>query len=625
MRMRHSRRTSVLAGAASAVLAAVFGAGIIGCGAAPSAAPMAVSGHDFSGHIFGGLQPIGNAVIQLYTPGTTGYGSASTPLFNRLIQTDANGAFSFGGAFTCPSSSSPVYLVATGGNPGLSSSTNNRAIALMGLIGQCGDITSSGFFDLGERSTVAAVWALAPFMVDYAHIGTSPSNVQGLLNAFAAASSLVNIGTGAAPGVAPAIASIPSAEINTLADILSSCVNTNGDTSRLSNCGRLFSAATPAGGVTPADTAAAALNIARNPGHSAGAVYACLPSSGAFQPTLPYAPSDWTVAINYASPAFQSPSDLAIDSQGNAWVLSVPGGGSSSNVSILGIGGISATFPQPLARLSHLALDSYDDVWLTNNASSNVVELTSSGGRVSANPFTGAGIQGPGMLAFDGYGSVWMVNGGPTVSKLSANGAALSPGAGFSTGGGSGPSALALDTSGDVWVANSSNNNISVLSNSGAPIPGSPYSGGGIDGPFALAIDSAGGAWIANRTGSSLSRITSDGTALPGSPYYGAGLNQPIDIALDGLDNVWLANSGSSSVSEFLSTGRPQSGAAGYGSSVLLQPVRVAIDGSGNVWVVNLGSGTAGAGTITQIIGAAAPVVTPASVAVQNNALDQRP
>jgi len=621
MRMRLQQLTSALAG----VIGAVLAVGLAGCGAASSSAPVSVSAAGFSGHIFGGLQPIGNAQLQLYTPGTTGYGSASTPLFNRLVMTDANGYFSFAGAFTCPSSSSPVYLVATGGNPGLAPGTNNNAIALMGLIGQCGDISSSSFFDLSERSTVAAVWALAPFMVDYAHIGTSPGNAQGLLNALTEAASLVNLSTGAAPGVAPAIASIPSAEINTLADILSSCVNTNGSTSSLSNCGRLFSAATPAGGVAPTDTAAAALNIARNPGHNAGAVFACLPSSGAYQPTLSLAPADWTVAINYVSPAFQSPSDLAIDSQGNAWVLSVPGGGSTSNVTILNTAGISATFPQSLVRLSRLALDPFDDVWLTDNAASNVIELTSSGGRASSNPFTGGGIAGPGMLAFDGYGSAWMVNAGPTVSKLSANGAALSPVAGFSTGGGSGPSGLALDTSGDVWIANSSSNNISVLSNTGTPVPGSPYSGGGIDGPFALAIDSAGGAWIANRTGSSLSRITSDGTPLVGSPYYGAGLNQPIDIALDGLDNVWLVNSSSSSVSEFLSTGRAQSTAAGYGTSALLQPVRVAIDGSGNVWVVNLGSGAPGTGTITQIIGAAAPVVTPASVAVQNNALDQRP
>jgi hypothetical protein len=51
----------------------------------------------------------------------------------------------------------------------------------------------------------------------------------------------------------------------------------------------------------------------------------------------------------------------------------------------------------------------------------------------------------------------------------------------------------------------------------------------------------------------------------------------------------------------------------------------MAIDKSGNVWVVNLGTAKAGTGMITQIVGAAAPVVTPTSVAIQNNALNQRP
>jgi hypothetical protein len=606
------------------VVIALF-VGMTGCSVSPSAGSAASSAQAFSGRIVGGIQPIGNSSIQLYTPGTNGYGSASTPLLNRPVSTDANGFFSLAGAFTCPSASSPVYLVVTGGNPGLAPGTNNSAITLMGLLGECGDLTSSSFFSLGERTTVAAVWALAPFMVDYAHIGTSHGNVQGLLNAFATAQNLVDIHTGQAPGTAPSIATIPTLEINTIADILTSCVNSDGSTASTSGCGRLFAAATPAGGVAPGDTTAAALNIARNPGHNTSAIFACLPSSGAYQPTLPSAPSDWTLAINYVSPTFQTPSDLAIDSQGNAWVLSAKGGSPSSSVSILNASGISATFPQSGVTLGHLALDPFDDPWLTNNSGSNVLELTSAGGRASSNPFSGAGIQGPGALAFDGSGNVWVVNNGPTVSKLSANGGALSPLTGYNTGGSSGPSALALDTSGNVWVANSSGNSISVLSNTGAALPGSPYTGSGLSGPFALAIDSTGGAWVANRAGSSLSRLAFDGSPIAGSPFFGAGLNAPIDIALDGLDNVWLVNSGNSSVSEFLSTGRAQSGAAGYGSSALANPIRVAIDGSGNVWVANLGSSTVGTGTITQIVGAAAPVVTPASVAVQNNALDQRP
>jgi hypothetical protein len=581
-----------------------------------------VNGQNFSGNLQGGLQPVSNATIQLYAPGTTGYGTAALPLLTQTVTTDAHGNFTLTGLFTCPSAATPVYMLVKGGNPGLAAGTNNSALSLMGLLGQCGTLTPSTFITISERTTVAAVWALTPFMVDATHIGTSSTNVQGLLNAFSVAADLVDIASGSAPGNAPAIATIPTAEINTLADILSSCVNSNGSTVSTSACGRLFSAATPAGGVAPTDTVTAALDISRNPSHNAGSIFSTFSSTGPYQPTLSVAPSDWSIAINYSSSAFKTPNDLAIDSQGNAWVVAT--GTSSSTVSVLNWNGLQGTYPQTGVVLQHLALDPYDDPWLTNSADSNVVELTSSGTRATLNPFTAGGLEGPGPLAFDGDGNVWVANNGATVSKLSANGAGISPSTGYATGGVSGATALALDTLGNAWVADSGGNDVTVLSNSGAAVAGSPYIGGGLDGPFALAIDSTGGAWVANRTGSSLSRFSNSGATISGSPFYGGGLNAPIGLALDGLGNVWLVNSGSNSVSEFLSSGRAQSGGAGYGSSVLTNPYRLAIDRSGNVWVANLG-GSVSAGTITQIVGIAAPVVTPQSLAIQNNALNQRP
>ena len=609
----------------STIFTATLVIGLAGCGASPSSLTSSTSaaGEAYGGQIFGGNQPISNAVIQMYAPGVNGYGTSASPLLNRLVTTDANGHFSLTNAFTCPSNSTPVYLVVTGGNPGLTSATNNSALVMMGLLGSCGNLNSSSYFVINELTTVAAVWSLAPFMVDYAHIGTSAGNVQGLLNAFATAENLVAIETGKTPGSAPSIATVPQAEINTLGAILAGCVNSNGSTSLTAPCGRLFAAATPTGGTTPGDTVGAALDIARNPGHNVSSLYSTVPSSAPFQPTLASAPSDWTLAITYSSPALKTPSDLAIDSQGNAWVLSSTGSNSSS-ISILNISGISATFPESGGTFGRIALDSYDDPWLTNPFASNVIELNSAGGRATLNPFTGAGIQGPGPLAFDGSGNLWIANSGPSVSKLSANGAALSSSTGFNTAG-IGSTALALDTSGKVWVADSANNKIEVLSQTGAAIPGSPYSSIGMNGPFAIAIDSVGGAWVANRTGSSLSRLTSFGDTVAGSPYYGGGLTAPIDLAVDGLGNVWLVNSGSNSVSEFLSTGRAQSGGSGYGSAALVNPFRVALDRSGNVWVANQGTSVVGSGVITQIVGVAAPVVTPLSVAIQSNALNQRP
>lgn len=586
----------------------------------------AVAGQGFSGQLMGGGQPIAGATLQLYAPSTNGYGASSTALFNRTVTSDANGRFNFTGAYTCPSASTPVYLTITGGNPGLASGTYNAALGLMGLLGYCGDMNASSFFVINELTTVAAVWSLSPFMLDYAHIGTSSGNVQGLYNAFATGQTLVDIHTGKSPGTAPSIATIPSSEINTLGSILASCVNSNGSTTPSAGCGRLFAASTPAGGRTPTDTIAAALNIARYPSNNAGTLFNLASVVGSFQPLLPRAPSDWTVSVNYLSTAFKSPTDIAIDSQGNAWVLAQgTGNANSSTASVLNTAGLSASYPQTGVTYNRLALDPYDGPWMTSTVYSNVMRLTSTGSRGSSNPYTGGGMQGPGPITFDAYGNVWIGNNSATLTKLNAGGVAVSPSSGYSTGGSGGASALALDPTGSVWIADSGTDAVEVLSNNGSIIQGSPYTSAGISGPFGIAVDSSGGAWVANLIGSSLSHLTLYGTPVAGSPYYGGGLSQPIDLRVDGLGNVWLVNSGASTVSVFLSTGSAQSGSGGYGSSALLNPLRAAIDKSGNVWVANLGTSKAGYGMITQIVGAAAPVVTPASVAIQSNALNQRP
>jgi hypothetical protein len=46
----------------------------------------------------------------------------------------------------------------------------------------------------------------------------------------------------------------------------------------------------------------------------------------------------------------------------------------------------------------------------------------------------------------------------------------------------------------------------------------------------------------------------------------------------------------------------------------MASPAAIAIDGSGNVWVTNTGDSS-----LTEFVGAAAPVVTPLAAAVKNN------
>ena len=127
------------------------------------------------GSIHGGQQPISGAHIQLYAAGTTGNGMAGgelieAPVVAAPVATDANGNFTITGDYTCPSSSSQLYIIATGGNPGLAAGTNNSALALMAALGPCSlhggqyTLDPNSLISINEVTTVASMYALLAFV-----------------------------------------------------------------------------------------------------------------------------------------------------------------------------------------------------------------------------------------------------------------------------------------------------------------------------------------------------------------------------------------------------------------------------------------------------------------------------
>jgi hypothetical protein len=116
--------------------------------------------------------------------GTAGDGSPATALLSQAVSTDASGEFDITGSYSCPSSASLVYVVAIGGNPGLAAGTDNTALTLVAALGACGGITSSTPIYVNELTTVAAVWALAPYMNAYGSIGSDTGEATGIADAF---------------------------------------------------------------------------------------------------------------------------------------------------------------------------------------------------------------------------------------------------------------------------------------------------------------------------------------------------------------------------------------------------------------------------------------------------------
>lgn len=378
-----------------------------GCGVSPSPvdATAGASRLAISGHLHGGQQPVSGALIQLYATNSTADQGASTPLLNTssAIYSDANGNFNITGDYTCPSSNPLVYLVATGGNPGLGGSVNNGALAMMSLLGTCNDLranASTTFIFLDELTTVVSVYFLQPFIADYAHVGASPSNAIGIGQAFADTAEYISFATGTFQN--STYTDLPEVTFNSLADILAPCVNSSGNTGSGSSCGQLFSYTT-ANGVAPTDTIGAALNVARSPGTNAPQLFGLIAAAPPFQPAFSSAPSDFTATTGYTLPYTGTVQTGVLASNGTIWLYTA---GYTYNT----LTDTSTNIPGVLTV--------YD-------TSFNQLFTISQG--------TG-GLYYPTYLAADASGNVWAVNSNNKISKFNSSGTALSPTGGWATG-----------------------------------------------------------------------------------------------------------------------------------------------------------------------------------------------
>jgi hypothetical protein len=264
-----------------------------------------IAGARVSGTVFGGQQPVTGSSIQLYTVGNTGDASAATPLISAtvttsdgsgLINSNANagnannslpaGSFTITGDYTCPTSSSEVYLVGRGGNPGLAPGSNNSALTLMAALGQCGNLSSSTFVSLNELTTVATIASLSNFMNSYSTVGSGSADSAQLQTAFLTVNEYTNISNGTVPGpTLPTGYSASSTAIQTLGDIVATCVNSAGGVAGDgSACGQLFTLATISGNSAPTDTVGAVLNILKQPTVNVSQIFALLPATPPFEP-----------------------------------------------------------------------------------------------------------------------------------------------------------------------------------------------------------------------------------------------------------------------------------------------------------------------------------------------------
>jgi len=616
-----------------------------------------------SGSAYGGQQPIVGAKIYLYAAGTGGYGgngiaastaNASVSLLKSpgYVTTDVNGYFNITGDYTC-TVGQQVYMVSLGGQP--TTGTTNTAAGLMAVLGQC---PASGSLAqqtpnvyMNEVTTVAAAYALAGFASDATHISSGAQVVttsplvftlagQGIANAFANAAQMADISTpsgssgpstnngGALPTTPGGNGTVPQAEINTIANILATCVNSNGATAP---CNTLFADARSGGGTTgtmATNTATAATYLAQHP-YSAyiGTLFNLVGSSAApFTPALTTAPNDFTVQIAFTGGGLSQSTRLAVDGSGNVWVAS-KGNNSLNEFSPLGVplSGSTGFTGGGLNGPSSVAVDASGNVWVGDVATGYLSKFSSAGVSLAGTTgFFGNGDMQPYNLAIDTNGYVWVDNYTfATVSKVSSTGTEVlntnDAGELQQTDG------IAIDASNNVWIADGQDYEIDVLNNSTGldDIQARKADSGEITCSYSchfieLSAGSAPTAWISDIT-SELSSSTTSPTSAHN--YTGGGLSTSTSNILDGAGNIWVTNL-NTTVSEFNSAGTAITPSTGYTTS-LTQTYGIVVDGSGDVWVTDNGTPT---GTqLAEFIGAATPTVTPLVQAVINNNIAGKP
>jgi streptogramin lyase len=252
-----------------------------------------------------------------------------------------------------------------------------------------------------------------------------------------------------------------------------------------------------------------------------------------------------------------------------------------------------------------IAVDLSGNVFVVANTSDAVYTYTNSLGAVTGSPWTSPTMSAPSSVIVDSSGSVYVADGGGNagiIEKFSNSGSLITS---IKNTCMNGVSSITLDTAGYLWADSFTNSAGCRISNPGGT---STFAlSASLVEPNNIAIDSNGNGWVALQGDNYLAEITSTGGgALVGGPNDG-GTSSPTWLAIDGAEHVWFANNGNSyALSEFNSSGTAITTSSGYQGGNLNTPSFLAIDASGDVWVPNKG-----ANTVTQLIGAATPVVTP--------------
>jgi tripartite motif-containing protein 71 len=255
---------------------------------------------------------------------------------------------------------------------------------------------------------------------------------------------------------------------------------------------------------------------------------------------------------------------------------------------------------------SDVAVDVQGNLWVVDKANNRIQKFDRAGNFLAKFGTLGAGdgqFNRPTSIAIAANGDLLIADAGNArVQRFNSSGVFVSKFGSSGTGNGqftgSGPEGVAVDASGNIWVADTYGGRLQKFSSAGAFLQsvGTKGSGAGQLGePTGIDIAPNGDIWVADWQNHRISKFNSAGTFLSSYGSNGTGDGQfknPDEIEIDKLGNVWIGDQSNNRIQQFDLTGqfKGKFGTAGSGPGQFSfsYPMGIAADSKGRLWVVDV-------------------------------------
>jgi sugar lactone lactonase YvrE len=243
-----------------------------------------------------------------------------------------------------------------------------------------------------------------------------------------------------------------------------------------------------------------------------------------------------------------------------------------------------------------IAIDANGNAWVVDRSNNRIEQFNSAGAFVKAVGSTGSGngqFAFPKGIAIDHNGNFWVVDSGNNrLEEFNPSWEFIKSVGGVGSGNGqfSGPEGIGIDYQGNIWVADTYNHRVQKLNERGEFVK--VVAGLGSIEPTSIAAGTFNRVWVTDWANNRVVQLTEGGEVVRSFGTTGTAAGQfkhPDAAAVDATGYLWVIDEGNARIEEFDDSGDylAQFGSPGTaaGQFSFAYPVGIATDETGSIWI----------------------------------------